>query len=376
MIKNIRIENFKCFKNEIAFGLSRVNLFAGYNGRGKSTVLQVLLLVAQSFYKNNELRYLETKGILCNQGRFSDLLTIGSNSKQLSFSFEGDSDDEKSLKLVYKEYKDRSGQLSEIWVNGKNYVEGRTQIGNSDKKPSEAVYWNYPHEVDSYFQKVWFIGANRQGPKMFEEKDDINQNNPIGCNGDHSLNIIAENKDLRERVSEIVSRVMDGGEIDLSGNDEHGNKYDILNLNFKGVGSSESVRSINFGFGYSYVLPIIIAALKMKDGILLIENPEAHLHPQAQSRLMKELARLAVENNIQLFVETHSEHIVNAIRLCIVQKEYPISNKDVSIHFFDKNMDVKHLDIDEDAQIPDWPLGFFDQNENDAALILKLGILR
>lgn len=152
---------------------------------------------------------------------------------------------------------------------------------------------------------------------------------------------------------------------------------EVLKLYFNTLDENRPVKSINSGFGYSYIIPILLAALNMKDGCLFIENPEAHLHPYAQSQLMKELVGIANRNNIQLFIESHSEHVINAIRLCTLLEDYdPLTNEDVSIYFFDKDMTITHLKMHSNAQMDNWPKGFFDQAESDSALILKLGLFR
>lgn len=375
MFAEITIDNFKCFGLPQTFHFSKVNVFSGFNGRGKSTVLQSLLLVAQSYYKNDTLELLETKGNFCNLGLFVDLLSFGTEKNHISFSFKGDKKDDKELKLVYREKDDRVGRLSELWIDKKNYIEGRSDLEGS-KKTEEATFWNYPKEVEAYFKSIRYISANRQGPTIFEVKDEVNQFNPVGVNGEHILNMIAGNKSLQEKISSIVSRIMDGGEIDIIGDQDK--NIDVLSLFFKNTFAKQEskIKSINFGFGYTYVLPIIIAASTMTDGILIIENPEAHLHPRAQSKLIKELVLLANENNVQLFIESHSEHIVNAVRLCTLCEKYKINNNDVKIYFFGKDMSVKLLKLSPEAQISEWPYGFFDQQEKDVAEILRLGLLK
>jgi energy-coupling factor transporter ATP-binding protein EcfA2 len=377
MIHEITVENFKCFQHPKSFQLSTINLFTGYNGRGKSTLLQALLLMSQSYYEHRSLVELDTKGIFCNLGTFQNLISKNSPSSFLSFTFKG-GEAEKTLTAVYVEDKAYAGKLAEFWVDGINYIEGRTALNGTpkdmDSSDSASGYWDYPRVVDAYFSNVRFVSASRLGPTPYEEKTIINPVNPIGINGEHILNELAGNDKLKQQVSGIVSEIMDGGCVALSGDAEEEKEREILKLYFTSIEGNDRIRSINSGFGYSYVLPVIVAAAITFNGILIVENPEAHLHPQAQSRLMKALVKLAVQNHNQLYVESHSEHIVNAIRLCILQPEYPIDNNDVAIHYFDKDMTSRRLEVLADAQIPEWPSGFFDQAERDAALILRLGL--
>ena len=128
----------------------------------------------------------------------------------------------------------------------------------------------------------------------------------------------------------------------------------------------------NVGFGYSYVLPIIVAALLANSGnILIIENPEAHLHPFAQSILSKFLTLIS-KTGVQIFIEKHSEHIINAPRVMIVQESF--QSEDMSILYFDEIYSSKHISVDilPNGEIDEWPQGFFDQSEIDNDIILGL----
>lgn len=131
--------------------------------------------------------------------------------------------------------------------------------------------------------------------------------------------------------------------------------------------------SYNVGFGYSYVLAIIVTALiAKKNDIVIIENPEAHLHPEAQTRLTLLLSKLGARG-VQVFIETHSEHVINGFRLAALKDEYNISNKDIRIFFFDHNFEKVDLIIDKSGRIPNWPNRFFDQYQTELAEIIRLG---
>lgn len=146
-----------------------------------------------------------------------------------------------------------------------------------------------------------------------------------------------------------------------------------LEFQFQSKDSTRSFQSYNVGFGYSYVLSIIVTALIAKKGnIVIIENPEAHLHPQAQKHIAYMLAKLA-SRGVQVFIETHSEHIVNAFRLAALKNEYKLSNDDMSIFFFDSDYKIQLLHIEPSGRIPNWPKGFFDQYQQELAEIMTLG---
>lgn len=113
------------------------------------------------------------------------------------------------------------------------------------------------------------------------------------------------------------------------------------------------------GFGYSQVLPILVKGLLAQPGSLLaIEQPELHLNPALQVRLAEFLVSL-VRRRVQVLVETHSEHIVNAIRVVTAESAQPL---DCSVYFLDTDdgrLNVHRLPIQADGMVEAWPRAFF-----------------
>ncbi len=379
MFTSLTLKNFKCFAGASTFDLKKINIFTGYNGRGKSTAMQSLLLLAQSLYDNKDLKDLLVNGLFCELGLFEDLINTESGLKEIHIGVETDrTDGPQVVELSYKEKSDRKGIISGLIVDGKDYFETSGELGELEPTSGKLSLSNYPITINALFQNFAYVSADRLGPTAFEVKRDLYDNNPVGNNGAFRLNMLAGNNILKDRLADAISYVMDGGRIKVQGDGEEGKARDILKLFITAINSEKSIKSINSGFGYSYIIPILLAALTMKDGCLFIENPEAHLHPRAQSLLTKKLIEIALENSIQLFIETHSEHVVNAVRLCsLYDGAYEnFSNNDVSFFFFDKDLDIVKLRMCSDAQIEKWPLGFFDQAERDAAEILQKGLLK
>jgi predicted ATPase len=133
--------------------------------------------------------------------------------------------------------------------------------------------------------------------------------------------------------------------------------------------AQESYSPLNVGFGLSYTAPIILALLTAKRGdMVILENPEAHLHPMGQ-RKMGELMAKAAMDGIQVVVETHSDHLLNGIRLAVKKGEL---DKDIVRlnYFFAEKTDgqYKHTksspEILEDGRLSSWPKGFFDEWDN------------
>ena len=143
----------------------------------------------------------------------------------------------------------------------------------------------------------------------------------------------------------------------------------------KRASQTDYLNSVNMGFGITYVLPIVVSSLLAeKNSILIIENPEAHLHPMGQSKIGQFLAQIAGAG-IQIILETHSEHVINGIRIAVLKNL--VNHKNVTVNFFEQddgepNPSVKSIVLNEDADLSEWPNGFLDQEELDLAEIFKL----
>ena len=141
-----------------------------------------------------------------------------------------------------------------------------------------------------------------------------------------------------------------------------------------GTSNSNSHRATNVGFGVAYALPILVAVLSSAPGaLLLIEHPEAHLHPQGQAQMGELLAR-AASCGIQIIVETHSDHVLNGIRVAV--HDGKLDPDDVQLHYFQRRkqngqVEVISPHIDHDGRIDQWPDGFFDQWEKSLEALLE-----
>ena len=145
-------------------------------------------------------------------------------------------------------------------------------------------------------------------------------------------------------------------------------------LRFRSPGG-EWVRAPNMGFGLSYALPIILAGLTAKaGGLLIVENPEAHLHPAGQSQMGAFLGWLA-SRGVQIIVETHSDHVLNGVRRAIGAHQYLAANQAL-VHFFESGQDdeplVHRLGFTPVGGVSHWPPGFFDQYQTDIATLGRI----
>jgi predicted ATPase len=240
-----------------------------------------------------------------------------------------------------------------------------------------------------------YLHAERVGPrKVFQISSEEGYPLSVGKYGEHAPYIIAS-KHQGTRIANdlLVLESSDGKEYPtihfqwplwmarlfpgFDGEYEIYNRADqvrlALALQTRQTGQHLFVRPTNTGFGLSFVLGIIVAGLVAQPGtILIIENPEAHLHPRAQSNLGEFLGRVAA-GGTQVFVETHSEHIVNGIRRMI--KQTILTPEMVRFLFFSKapnalEPSVQPISVTSSGDLSEWPEGFFDQLDKDLNIIL------
>jgi predicted ATPase len=169
---------------------------------------------------------------------------------------------------------------------------------------------------------------------------------------------------MRMQVDAYLSRLFVGAQANVTALPQAG----AYALRYR-IGDGDWRRPANIGYGLTYVFPIIVALLAAKPGqLIVIDSPEAHLHPSAQSKMGALLARVA-NSGVQLLVETHSDHLLNGVRLSVKNGE--IGAGDVAVHFFSGTRSDGHgvtsPRIDPNGNISDWPTGFFDQSEVDLA---------
>jgi predicted ATPase len=394
MIKDVSIENFKCFENEEKFHFSKLNLLTGINGRGKSTLLQSLLLISQTFIKKKNPQLLVLNGEWIELGTFDDIKNDNSKKNVISFRFKTDDKDQSDVCFRYTDTKEseRLASITNLIIDGEEkYLEATTASDTKDEETSTKQQQPQSKnllpldsvKLISQFNRFHYVSADRLGPVEFVKKNDNPESLKIGIKGENLVNVIAYNENftiesalcksddttLKGQIVEWLSYILDGANIKVKGRDEK--ELSILRFLLNSQQNGKFYKPANVGFGYSYILPIIATGLIAKAGdIFIVENPEAHLHPRAQSRLTEFFAHLSA-NSIQMFIESHSEHILNGVRINALNPNINLSNEDVSIYYFDEDFKPNKLDIDKNGKIANWPNGFFDQQEIDLAQIFR-----
>jgi len=437
MLTEIKLTNFKCFKEETSIPLSNFNLFTGVNGAGKSTVLQVLLLMRQSIESNPYTTELILNGSCVNLGSFDDvknrdvsasesiffafsinkkiIFNSSISSLELNKNYESISELDLwygSISYQLKNNKNVGLSISDMMVNNLNEKRENYKFSYSNgviEEHSNIVRASRLHKLELVeydiddnrirgsifsFDKTHFISADRIGPQEFYKKSALSNFLNVGKNGEFAVNLLNTIKEDQLLVNEALCL---GDEevrsLLIQTQAWIGKILNPLSLETKSLGKTNFLELLiggfkpsNVGFGYSSILPIIVTGLIAKPGEkIIIENPEIHLHPKAQSALIEFLIKVA-NTGVQVFIESHSDHVLNALRIAtknnlLKPEENLLKPEDSSVLFFSQNQETKvneitSILIDEkgklhkktqDGTVAKIPKGFFDEWTNSMA---------
>ena len=351
MINKISVENFKSLK-KINIPLKSLNIFAGLNGTGKSSLIQVFLLLKQSNLTGKQ--QLELKRYLFDAGNGSDLLYQFASDEIICFNLEWG-------KNKYAEYKFEWSPESHAF----NKVRGSI--------------------TEEYIDNMQYLSADRLRPSVTYDMSNNLKDKLLGSDGQYTAHFLAVNGNrlkivpkrfhpstsspfLINQVNAWLGELSPGVKINVTkipGADKILVNYEFELLNSR----TQAFKPTNVGFGISYALSIIIALLiAEQDQLVIIENPEAHIHPRGQVKLAKLMA-LAAASGAQLIVETHSDHIINGVRVAV--KEGHLSHHDVQCPWFykvttedEQYTEIINIQVDKNGELSEYPEDFMEEYNN------------
>ena len=374
MINKIKLSNFKCFQS-LDLNCAPLTLLCGLNGMGKSTVIQALLLLRQSF-ESGDLPdgRLVLGGELADLGTGTDVLFEDADSDIVGFEIECD-------------------KIENTWAlsfDCSHTTDQLTATNSDSKQPKDFVPDGWD-EIPPFGHDLLYIDAERVGPrKSHPLSETLARRVDFGMGCEYALNYLNLHQDdllppndfrcadlpdnrkhsLADVVNHWLQGVTPGAQLEF----ETIATADALIAGFSfdrpGDVATRRFRATNVGFGLSYTLPVILALLSEPGTLCLIENPEAHLHPRGQTKLA-ELAVRASLADVQVIVETHSDHFMDGVRIAV--RDGLISPDEAAIHYFERpdgETVVKSPQIDEDGRLSTWPAGFFDQHEENLEKLL------
>lgn len=348
----LHIQNFKCFeKAEVP--INQLTVLAGGNGNGKSSVIQALLLLRRTLEKKEE--NIELNGVYClNLGNSANLTSesevifiLKENNKKIEVSYNID-----KVRVTFSivpniledTYQDNSLSFREF------YYLNAERIGPRISQPLNTFIF-----PNTGFQGEYTAQIIKELDKFIVDEERIFTKTNYGAN-------------FFQRVNAWLSYILEGTTIEADIDEKtYTARIEVTNT------FGKATFPTNTGFGISYVLPIIVTCLlAKKDRWVIIENPEAHLHPAAQSKIGYFLAKMA-NAGLRIVVETHSDHIINGIQLAVAKKG--IESSHITINYFDKGEqqpEVHPISMNDKGELNKWPKGFFDQTEIDFAKLIEL----
>lgn len=427
MLHDLTLDGFRSFSDSTAIKLAPLSIFAGPNNVGKSSVIQILLAFVQSKEARSGANLL-LSGPWCDLGLFDQVVTMSGRKTDHIFAvgMRADSlqepriDSQVFLDVMWRlgaQQDDRSIASVQTMDYCCDDVAGKfirdnldetftwTEESNGEIRSLGEVFLSDPgylvpfamdaasrlittargHLFPILVSRVHAVGPFRMPPQAVYAPRMAKVGPPIGRYGEHTAELLwrhrgqrcdlvipgaSEAKESRKPVLSALndwwSYIFEGKlalQIDLPARLGYTLAIDTP--------SADSLSLGQVGIGLSQALPIVATAIVSKPGdLVMIETPEAHLHPGAQHRLANMLIELARRGR-QVIVETHSEHIVNAVQLA-VKNGFPVEQQ--SIQFFsqdDGRTTVDSIPLDARGKALRLYPGFFDQAMIDMAELLR-----
>ena len=407
MLRLLELKRFKCFEH-LKLPLSNLTVLSGTNAAGKTSVLHAFALLHQTMREHEWSNRLALNGGVTQSGFVSDVVDqvwgsdrfeigLSDDEVRCNWAFAGDRRD-MSAKLVRIEVDDDVFEIGDFLRTPPGLINfTEVEAGNVEHGLSE-LRWLLPEEARGIgdqgvavapemmalgIRDLMYITAEREGPReAYPLMDNLNGAHGVGTRGENAVSVLYQESDGSVRkglrldgVAQTLARQVEfrldtffpGCRIDLS-------RVQNANAVILGIRTSEQtgfLRPIHSGFGITQVLPIIVAVLSAHDSLhdnplILIENPEVHLHPSGQA-LMGQFLAEAAHAGVQIVVETHSDHVLNGVRRAV--KSGKAQADEVAIHFFQDRFrhesQVLSPMLDPSGNIDAWPEGFFDQFDKD-----------
>ena len=415
MITELSAQNFKSWEDTGKLQIAPLTGFFGANSSGKTSILQTLLMLKQTVERPpnwNEVIDFGDEGSLVNLGGFDDLIHLHKRDSTLQISVSWQFFEKLSIESIegadtlsfdlsiLKNENSIFGVSFNYRIDDQNF-----RVNSSDQRLwdvsipgllsyAESLFRCYgiydaPLDVwqlfsplqtrfENLFRSIRYLGPLREYPRRHYAWQ--GKHSPgVGQHGEDMVTAIFSGRiqlrSLDEQIPKWLQRLdlIDSYRLNpISGSEKD---YEFLVRKYKG---GPEVRLTDVGFGVSQVLPVLVLCYYVPEGsILILEQPEAHLHPKVQSELADLLIEVVKNRKLQIILESHSEHLL--IRLMRRIAEEQISADDTAFYFCEMNegiSEIERLDVDDYGNITNWPQNFFGDEMGDLAAKTKAEMKR
>ena len=399
MITELTARNFKSWQDTGALQFAPLTGLFGANSSGKTSILQIPLMLKQTAERPpdwNELLYFGDEGSLVNLGSFDDIIHQPANDSSLEISVSWKTPEQIDIRgnltdflsfstaIVKNKYGDTELEgfrytFDEYNVGIRWTPQGYKLINNNISAASFRCYGlvnpsNYGEDYlslqnafENLFSRILYLGPLREYPRRRYPWEGDHPKG-IGQYGEKTTSALLSGRVRRLPVDEQIPKWLQRLELidsyDVQPVSDTGGDYEFLVKQYKG---GPEVPLTDVGFGVSQVLPVLILCYYAPEGsILILEQPEAHLHPKVQSELADVLIDVVKNRNIQIILESHSAHLLHRLQRRIAEEQ--ISADDTALYFCqinDGTSEIERLKVDEYGNIRNWPQNFFGDDMGD-----------
>ncbi|MDR2870754.1 MAG: DUF3696 domain-containing protein [Deferribacteraceae bacterium] len=436
MLKSLRIQNFKAWKDTGEIRMAPITLLFGGNSSGKSSIGQFLMMLAQTTASPDRRAVFNSgnKNTAVQLGSYKEMVHKRDPEKQISFSYCWNINDPKDtiLDRIFDHNKlcffDANIFLSEAtpkvktlnytlvsvidhkWAFGMEYdtetglykmstnFEISRRLGRPALIAAPLRFYGFPDEVvanynnvdflqdfnlyqERLFESIYYLGPLRSKAERLYSWTGIRPDS-VGYSGENTIAALLAAKDRKiahgKKKSEpflalIARQLKEMNLIDDFKVEKISKTREDYEVQVRTHGSDQYVDLPDVGFGISQVLPVLVQAYYAPhNSIIIMEQPEIHLHPDAQARLADVMIDVikskenGILRNVQLIIETHSEHFLRRLQRRIAEER--ITTSDVAMYFANK-LKLAPLEVDENGRIANWPENFFGNTVEDIMTI-------
>ena len=454
MFTEMRVRNFKSWRDSGCIAMAPVTGLFGTNSSGKTSLLQALLLLKQTAESVDRRQVLNLGDDRSHMqlGVMTDIIYNHDRDSRLNFDFSWDDPQlAKDLRTDLPE-PDLHSEVgfsfgTEIGLDQKNgpYVEESSYTaenlrvryfrsltnqkydilvsihGNEEYLqrhrgrppsgfPPPIRYYGFPDSVFARFQnsdflsyfpeslerlfdRLYYLGPLRQRPKRLYEWQGAVPSG-VGISGGRAIEAllasdylpkiarrpdqhgrVIRNYTIRSVVQHWLRELQLAESFNIRPLVPDVGRYRVM---IKPASDAPNVLLPDVGFGISQVLPVLVLLACVPEGsIVILEQPELHLHPSVQSGLADIILETARVRRAQVIVESHSEHLLMRIQRRIAEEQY--SKNDVALYFCshtDGRSRIERLGLDEYGRIANWPREFFGDRMVEAGAMVEAGIRR